>query len=288
VTGSINGAAVDSILNPASSEPVLTYNYKFDASINDWNTYGVGQSLPDGKIAILGVGWPERPGKTLFGPNSTSGGYLNYIRLSGKTSDGKDIYQDLKAKFAAAQYPNPSYTFIRLTEAGNPNNYCVFYWGGYLTGYDSSQTFEIDGTWITGTVSSDVWTSSNTPVVVEFSQKTMHGRIPTLDAQKYWWTHPHAFGPGFDMDVPYCAPLCCSGLWLYPPASNTGTVNFPTSNVWVGKSVTVWVFGNSLAKSNLVNVRTTALPTTITANSFFNITYLDNTTKWVVTYQGNV
>lgn len=288
VTGSINGAAVNNVFNPVSGEPLITYNYTFDATLTDWNVYSGNRSVPDGKFIILGVGWPERPGVSLFGSNGTSGGYVNYMKMSGKTSDGTDIYQELKDKFAAAQYPNPSYTFIRLTEAGNPGNYSVFYWGGSLTSHDNSKTFEFAVTYISGTASSSVWTSSNTQIIVEFSQKTMHGRIPLMDAQKYWWTKPHAFGPGFDMEVPYCAPLCCSGLWLYPPASNTGTVNFPTGNVWIGKSVTVWVFGNSLAKSNLVNVRTTSLPTTITANSFFNITYLDNNLKWAVTYQGNV
>lgn len=288
VTGSINGAAVNNVLNPVSGEPLITYNYTFDATLTDWNVYSGNRSVPDGKFIILGVGWPERPGVSLFGSNGTSGGYVNYMKMSGKTSDGKDIYQELKDKFAAAQSPNPRYTFIRLSEAGNPGNYSVFYWGGSLTSHDSSRTFEFAVTYIAGTASSDVWTSSNIQIIVEFSQKTMHGRIPLMDAQKYWWTKPHFFGPGFDMTVPYCAPLCCSGLWLYPPASNTGTVNFPTGNVWVGKSVTVWVFGNSLAKSNLVNVRTTSLPTTITANSFFNITYLDNNLKWAVTYQGTI
>lgn len=288
VTGSINGAAVNNVLNPVSGEPLITYNYTFDATLTDWNVYSGDRSVPDGKFIILGVGWPERPGVSLFGSNGTSGGFVNYMKMSGKTSDGTDIYQELKDKFAAAQYPNPSYTFIRLTEAGNPGNYCVFYWNGNLTSHDNSKTFEFAVTWITGTASSGVWTSNNTQIIVEFSQKTMHGRIPLMDAQKYWWTKPHFFGPGFDMEVPYSAPLCCSGLWLYPPASNTGTVNFPTGNVWIGKSVTVWVFGNSLAKSNLVNVRTTSLPTTITANSFFNITYLDNNLMWAVTYQGNI
>ena len=288
VTGSINGAVVDNIINSASSEPVMSYNYKFDTTISDWNTYGVNNAIPDGKFTILGVGWPERPGVSLFGFNQTTGSYVNYLKMSGITSDGKDIYQELKDKFAAAQYPNPTWNFIRLTETSNPGNYCVFYIPGSLTSNDSSKTVRWDATWVAGTVTSDIWTGSNTSVTVEFSQKTMHGRIPLLDAQKYWWGKPHAFGPGFDMAVPYHAPLCCSGLWLYPPATNTGTVNFPTGNIWVGKSVTVWVFGNSIAKSNIVNVTTTNLPTTITADSFFNITYLDNTRKWVVTYQGNV
>jgi hypothetical protein len=298
ITGSISNAQFDALTQTSSTEPVMTYNYNFGGAITNYSTYhGNSALLSSGYVAILGVGWPEKPGTSYLGADPDTGTFKSTILFTGTDATGTDQYSTIKTQLITPP-DGKYYQYMKLTNKNQPSEFCVFSLSSGASSNDNNKTFELSGYWITGTVNSTNWTSNNIEIIVEFSKSTMHGKIPLLNNQSFWWTKAQTdtggitlTGAGLNMwsnsFVAYI-PLTCTGLSLYPPATNQGKIYFPNTQVWDGKTITAWIWGNGIAKSNLVNVSTTNLPTTIPANSFVNMTYMNNVGKWVVTYQGNV